>query len=84
MVAATVFFGVCSMVIQISFLIAGIPLDAFGFIPKMHFKYLEWFSSIRTLIVLTLAFYLSRKTLGVFDRFLDQRRSKASKDVRIQ
>ena len=78
MVAATVFLGVCNMVIQISVLIVDIPLEASGLLEKGHVKYLDWFAATRTLIALTLAFYLSRKALGVFDRFLDKRRLVSS------
>ena len=77
LVAATVFLGVCNMIIQISVLIVDIPLEASGLLDKDHVKYLDWFAAIRTLIALTLAFYLSRKALGGFDRFLDKRRSKS-------
>ena len=66
------------MVIQISVLTVDIPLEASGLLPKGHVKYLDWFAAARTLIALTLAFYLSRKALGVFDRFLDKRRFKSS------
>ena len=78
MIVATVFLGVCNMVIQISVLIVDIPLEALGLLEKGHVKYLDWSAATRTLIALTLAFYLSRKALGVFDRFLDKRRFKSS------
>ena len=78
MVAATVFLGGCNMVIQISVLIVDIPLEALGLLEKGHVKYLDWFAATRTLVALTLAFYLSRKALGGFDRFLDKRRLVSS------
>ena len=82
-IAATVFFGVCSMVIQISELVSDIPIEALGLKSYIHIKYLEWFAASRTLIALTLSFYLSRKTLGVFDRFLDKRRFKSSNQKKL-
>ena len=83
MVAATVFLGVWNMVIQISLLIVDIPLEAMGLLDKGHVKYLDWFAATRVLIALTLAFYLSRKALGVFDRFLDKRRFKSSEHQKV-
>ena len=76
MVAATVFFGVCTMVIQISVLAVDVPLDALGLLPDANDQYFRGAVVFRPLVTLTLAFYLSRKTLSGFDRFLDERRSK--------
>ena len=77
MVAATVFLGVCNMVIQISVLIIDLPLEKSGLMEGAHVKYLYWFAATRTLVALALAFYLSRKALSSFDRFLDKRRLKS-------
>ena len=65
------------MVMQIFVLISGVGMEGLGLLPKVHVRYLDWFSTSRTLIALTLAFYLSRKALGVFDRFVDTRRFKS-------
>ena len=71
------------MVIQIFVLISGIGLEGLGLLPKVHVRYLDWLATSRTLIALTLAFYLSRKALGVFDRFVDTRRFKSSDNQTI-
>ena len=65
------------MVMQIFVLISGVGLEGWGLLSKVHVRYLDWVSTSRTLIALTLAFYLSRKALGVFDRFVDTRRFKS-------
>ena len=82
-VAATVFLGVCSMVIQISVFFADIPIEALGLQSYRQIKHLDWFAAIRTLMALTLGFYLSRKSSGVFDRFLNKRRFKSSNQQRL-
>ncbi len=71
------------MVIQIFVLISGIALKELDLLPKVHIRYLDWFATGRTLIALTLAFYLSRKVLGVFDRFVDTRRFKSSNNKNL-
>jgi hypothetical protein len=76
MVAATVFFGVCTMVIQVSVLTVDVPLDALGLFPDGNDQYSRGAVVSRSLVALSLAFYFSRKALSGFDRFLDERRSK--------
>ena len=74
MVAATVFLGVCGMVM----LISDIALEGLDLLPRVHIKSLDWLAAIRTLIALTLAFYLSRRTLVVFDLLIDKRKVQSS------
>ena len=76
MVAAIVFLGVCSIVVQISVLAIDVPLAVLGLSREETVEYSRWDVTPRALVALTLAFYLSRRSLGMFDRFLDRRRSK--------
>ena len=80
MVAATVFFGICSIVVQISMLVIGVPLPVLNLSPKETVEYHHWGGALSSVVALALAFYLSRKSLGAFDRFLDTRRRISRKD----
>lgn len=75
LVALTVFFGVCTMVGQISVLAVDIPISSLGISHEQTMGYFRWSGALKGLLALTLAFYLSRKSLGEFDRFLDKRRA---------
>jgi len=73
-VAAIVFLGVCTIAIQVSVLTIDIPLDALG-VPDKKDHYFRWITASKAILILSLAFYLSRKTLSRFDQLLVKRKS---------